>query len=86
MSALAKPGSTFTNAVNNKTIIANEHISSVETLDIPAMGNNKAKYYLVFNYVYPNGATKETKIEFTTSGARNTSHTNWLSANTASVA
>lgn len=86
MSALAKPGSIFTNAVNNTTIVPNEHVISVEKLDVPALNNNAASYAIVFNVVYPNSATKVIKINFTASAARNTSYTNWVTANAASVA
>lgn len=86
MSALAKPHSVFTNAVNSTTFVPNEHVVSIEKKDIPALGNNKAEYALVFTSVYPNGATKEVEIKFLTAGARNTSYTNWVTANAASVA
>jgi len=86
MSALTKPGSIFTNAVNNKTIVPNEYVESAEKLDIPAFNNNKAQYFIVFTIVFTQSQTKVMKIEFTTSGARDTSIANWLTANTASVA
>lgn len=86
MSALAKPGSIFTNAVNNTTIVPNEGVQSVEKIDIPAIGNNKAYYLIVFT-MWPVGSeTKVIKIKFTAAAARNTSFTNWQTANTASVA
>jgi len=89
MSALAKPGSTFTAAVNSTTIVPNENIQTAEPLDIPALPNapgSSAKYFIVFTTWPVGGATKEIKIEFTASAARDTSLTNWLSANTAVVA
>lgn len=86
MSALVKPHSIFTNAVNSTTIVPNEHVISVEKKDIPAINNSKAEYSLVFTSIYPNGATKEVEIKFAASAARNTSYTNWVTANAASVA
>lgn len=86
MSALAKPHSIFTNAVNNTTVVPNEHVESIEKKDIPALGNNPAKYSILFTVVYPNSATKNVEIVFTTKAARDTSYTNWVSANAASVA
>lgn len=88
MSALAKPCSVFTAATNATTIVSNEHLASVEKIDIPASITpaKPAQYMILFTYQYPGGYTKETKIKFATQSARNTSFTNWQTANTASVA
>lgn len=88
MSAITKPFVHFTNATTNsaKIFVPSEMIHSAEALDIPAINNTKAKYYIVFTSPNPNGATKEIKIEFATSSARNTSLTNLRTALSTAIA
>lgn len=86
MSAIALPLVRFTASTTPTVVVAVEHLNAVETLDIPAINSNPAKFFLVFNYQYPNGETKTTKIEFTSSAARNTSRTNFFTATTTSIA
>lgn len=89
MSGIAKPVVHFTNATNADTIVPVDHIVAAEKVDIDATPNapaSSAKYLIVLNLVYPNAATKEIKIEFATSGARNTSFTNLKTAISTAVA
>lgn len=88
MSAIAKPFVTFTNATTNsaKVYVPVEALQSAEGLDIPAVNNDPAKYYIVFTSLKVNGATKEIKIEFATSGARNTSLANFKTAMALAIA
>lgn len=89
MSAIAKPLVNFTNALNPNTYVPVDHVITAEVSDISALPNtpgSSAVYYIIFNVVYPNSATKEIKIEFATSGARNTSFANFKTLASAAIA
>lgn len=88
MSALTKPFVHFTNATTNsaKKFVPAEMIHSAEALDVPAINNDPAKYYIVFTSPNPTAATKEIKIEFASSAARNTSVTNLRTALSTAIA
>lgn len=91
MSGIAKPLVHFTGAVaaSQKYFSNVDNIQSAEALDQPALPNqpaSTAKYYIVITSINPNGQTKELKIEFATSGARNTSLTNLRTAISTAVA
>jgi hypothetical protein len=89
MSALTKPVVHFTNAVNADTIVAAEHIATADKLDIDALPNqpaSTAKYFILLTLVYPGAGTKDVKIEFATSIARNASFTNLKTAISTAVA
>ena len=89
MSALTKPVVHFTNAVNADTVVAVEHIATAEKIDIPALPNqpaSSAKYLILLTLVYPGSITKDVKIEFATSVARDTSFTNLKTTISAAVA
>ena len=87
MSAVTKPLARFTSAKTShqKITVPVEHVLSVEPLDQPAIGNDKAKYFIIFNTTGSN-FPKKIEIEFTTSSARDTSLTNFLSTFVTSVA
>lgn len=91
MSAITKPLVHFTGATtaSQKYFVNAESVQSAEALDQPALPNqpaSTAKYYIVITSIRPNGQTKEVKVEFATSGARNTSLTNLKTALSTAVA
>lgn len=91
MSGIAKPLVHFTGATtNSQKYFANvDNIQSAEPLDQPALPNqpaSTAKYYIVITSVRPNGQTKELKVEFASSSARNTSLTNLKAAISTAIA
>lgn len=90
MSAIAKPGAIFTNAINSTTPVPVESVIDVSKVDIPAAPNapaSTATFNIIFTCLLPGQtATKQITIKFATSAARNTSYTNYITANAASVA
>lgn len=87
MSALAKPLNHFTASTTPLKFVASEHLASVEKLNIEnSPGNPKNRYQINFHYQYPDGGTKVTTIEFTTEAARDTSLTNFQTANSIAIA
>lgn len=85
MSALAKPLNHFTSAIaaHQNYFVPAEQVASVTKLDVTAIENNPAEYYLVFK-LYT--VSQPIKIQFATSAARNTSLTNFITANSAAIA
>lgn len=91
MSGIAKPLVHFTGAVvsSQKYFVNVDNVQSAEALDQPALPgqpSSTAKYYIVVTSINPNGQTKELKIEFASSSARNTSLTNLKTALSTAVA
>lgn len=90
MSAIAKPLAIFTNAINNTTTVPVECVQAITKFDNPAAPNapaSTAVFSIIFVVLLPGQtATKNISINFTTAGARNTSFTNFETANCASVA
>lgn len=91
MSAISKPFVHFTGAItaDQSVYVPVESIHSVEALDIPAVPNqpaSSAEYLIVITSLRPNGHTKEIKIRFASSSARNTSLTNFKTAMSTAVA
>lgn len=89
MSALTKPLIKFTNAINNTVTVPVEYVQSAEKVDYAAAPNapaSTAVYSILFTVVFPHSENKIVKIDFTTAGARNTSFTNYQTANVTSVA
>lgn len=73
MSALTKPLTKFSTSLTPNAVVAVEHLSAVEKVNIPAGAGRpakEAKYYINFNYQYPGGSYKEVKIPFLTSVLR----------------
>lgn len=90
MSAIAKPLAKFTNAINNTTTVPVECVQAFEKQDIPNLPNtpsNSAEYNLVITVLLPGSVqAKQIVIKFATSGARDTSFTNFETTFCASVA
>lgn len=91
MSAIAKPFVHFTGAIteDQSIYVPVESIQSVEAIDIPAPANgpaSAAEYFILITSLRPNGHTKEIKVRFASSSARNTSLTNFKTAMSTSVA
>lgn len=88
MSAITKPLINFTNAVNNSAFIPVEEVVDATAVDIPAaaVGSAVADYLILFTLINSNSVVRYIKIHFTTAGARNTSLTNFKSANSTAVA
>lgn len=88
MSAISKPFVTFTNATtaSAKVYVPVEALQSAEAIDIAAINNDPAKFFIVFTSLKVNGATKEIKVEFTSSAARNTSLANFKTAMATAIA
>lgn len=90
MSALTKPLNHFSaaiNGTNNIAVAAEDVLIAVkkdeDTLQMGS-GTKTTSYFIEIHWKKPN--TDPTKIQFASSSARNTSWTNYLTANSAAIA
>ncbi|HHT9135811.1 MAG TPA: hypothetical protein ACFYEK_01060 [Candidatus Wunengus sp. YC60] len=68
----------FTGSLSSE-LVAVDWVNNVDKLDIPATPTGgPAKYYIILTSVFPTGQSKETRIQFATSAARDTSYTNYI--------
>lgn len=89
MSAVTKPLVNFTSSQKPNIFIPVESVLSVEAQDIAAQPNapgSTASYLLVFTLLDTNNVVRYEKVPFATSGARNTSLTNFKSTFVTAVA
>jgi hypothetical protein len=85
MSALAKPLNHFSGATGSglTTFVPAELVKAVEKQDVPALNGVAASYWLNFYVV---GQIEPIKVKFAAAAARNTSYTNFVTANSAVIA
>ena len=88
MSGISKPLINFTNAVNSSTFIPVEEVIDAVAVNIPAasVGSPTATFDIIFTLFGMNNVVKYVRIHFTTANARDTSLTNFKSANSTAVA
>lgn len=86
MSAIAKPMARFTGSQKVDILVPVEWVHSATKRDSAVSPGSPTVYYIDLTLVYPTGASKDIHIPFATSGARNTSFTNYETAFVTSVA
>ncbi len=89
MSALTKPLTNFTNAVNSNIFINVEQVLDAVKVDRMANPNgpaSTASFDIIFTLMGEGNVVNWQAIHFTTANARNTSFTNFKSNNSVAVA
>lgn len=66
MSGIAKPHARFSTSTTPNVLVNVDFMQTAEKVDLAAspVTLNKPQYLIVINSVFPNGATKETKLNY----------------------
>lgn len=82
MSALTKPLNHFTDATNVNQFVPAEQVKSLEKLDVEAINNNPAEYWIIVNLFH---TEQPVKLKFALEAKRDGAITAFKTANSVAI-
>lgn len=75
MSGIAKPHARFSTSTTPNVLVNVDFMQTADKVHVPAFQSTPEKFLILVTSVFPNGATKEVKLEYATEVARDAAYT-----------